>query len=118
MGAKQQRQHRIAALLEEHRVTNQAQLVALPSEAGVKANQSTRSRHLRALRPLNTPLPGRQSAVPHPEIPDAPVARVDTARPQRANEGTPGTAPGPRTAGRAESGRGGVWGGRGSRGGS
>ena len=29
MGAKQQRQHRIAGLLEEHRVTNQAQLVDL-----------------------------------------------------------------------------------------
>lgn len=47
--AKQQRQHRVARLLEQHAVTNQAQLVELLAADGVLATQATVSRDLEDL---------------------------------------------------------------------
>jgi transcriptional regulator of arginine metabolism len=47
--AKQQRQHRVARLLEQHAVTSQAQLVDLLAADGVLATQATVSRDLEDL---------------------------------------------------------------------
>ena len=47
--AKQQRQHRIARLLEQHAVTSQGQLIELLADDGVIATQATVSRDLEEL---------------------------------------------------------------------
>ena len=80
MGAKQQRQHRIAGLLEEHRVTNQAQLVDLLAGAGVKVNGSTVSRDLEELGAIKIRIPGGETAYAIPEMPAEQVAPEDHLR--------------------------------------
>lgn len=80
MGAKQQRQHRIAGLLEEHRVTNQAQLVDLLAAAGVKVNGSTVSRDLEELGAIKIRIPGGETAYAIPEMPAEQVAPEDHLR--------------------------------------
>ncbi|MFM7064187.1 MAG: arginine repressor [Actinomycetes bacterium] len=80
MGTKQQRQHRIAGLLEEHRVTNQAQLVDLLAGAGVKVNGSTVSRDLEELGAIKIRIPGGETAYAIPELPAEQVAPEDHLR--------------------------------------
>ncbi len=80
MGAKQQRQHRIAGLLEEHRVTSQAQLVDLLATAGVKVNGSTVSRDLEELGAIKIRIPGGETAYAIPEMPAEQVAPEDHLR--------------------------------------
>jgi len=80
MGTKQQRQHRIAGLLEEHRVTSQAQLVDLLAGAGVKVNGSTVSRDLEELGAIKIRIPGGETAYAIPEMPAEQVAPEDHLR--------------------------------------
>ena len=59
---KNQRQHRIAKLLEAQPVTSQGQLVTLLSEQGVEATQTTVSRDLDDLGAVKVRLPGGETA--------------------------------------------------------
>ena len=67
--AKQQRQHRIARLLGEHRVTNQSQLVELLATDGVTVNQATVSRDLEDLGAIKVRVPGGDPVYAIPELP-------------------------------------------------
>jgi transcriptional regulator of arginine metabolism len=69
VATKQQRQHRIGRLLEEHRVTNQSQLVELLAADGVQVNQATVSRDLEDLGAIKVRVPGGESAYAVPELP-------------------------------------------------
>jgi transcriptional regulator of arginine metabolism len=69
VATKQQRQHRIGRLLEEHRVTNQSQLVELLAADGVQVNQATVSRDLEELGAIKVRVPGGESAYAVPELP-------------------------------------------------
>lgn len=80
MATKQQRQHRIGRLLEEHRVTNQSQLVELLAAEGVKVNQATVSRDLEELGAIKVRVPGGESAYAVPELPRAQLAPEDHLR--------------------------------------
>lgn len=64
---KQQRQHRIARLLAEHRVTSQPQVVELLAEDGVVATQATVSRDLEELGALKVRVPGGETVYAIPE---------------------------------------------------
>ena len=81
MAGKQQRQHRIARLLEEHRVTNQSQLTDLLAEAGVTVNQATVSRDLEELGAIKVRVPGGETAY---AIPEMPKEQVDARGPPAA----------------------------------
>lgn len=80
MAGKQQRQHRISRLLEEHRVTNQSQLTDLLAEAGVSVNQATVSRDLEELGAIKVRVPGGETAYAIPEMPKEQVAPEDHLR--------------------------------------
>ena len=80
MAAKQQRQHRIIRLLEEHRVTNQSQLVELLADVDVHVNQATVSRDLEELGAIKVRIPGGETAYAIPELPREQVAPVDHLR--------------------------------------
>lgn len=67
--AKAQRQHRIARLLEQHRVTSQAQLVELLAADGVLATQATVSRDLEELGAIKVRAAGGESVYAIPELP-------------------------------------------------
>jgi transcriptional regulator of arginine metabolism len=71
---KNQRQHRIAKLLEAQAVTSQSQLVALLAEQGVEATQTTVSRDLEDLGAVKVRLPAGESAYALPELPVHQVA--------------------------------------------
>lgn len=75
--AKNQRQHRIARLLEHHAVASQAELVDLLSEEGVVATQATVSRDLEDLGAVKVRIPGGNSVYAIPEIPRDQVAPDD-----------------------------------------
>ncbi len=77
---KTQRQHRIARLLEEHRVTNQAHLAELLSEDGTDVNVSTVSRDLEELGAIKVRIPGGETAYAVPELPSEQVAPEDHLR--------------------------------------
>jgi transcriptional regulator of arginine metabolism len=77
---KAQRQHRIARLLEEHRVTNQAHLVELLAADGVEVNVSTVSRDLEELGAIKVRIPGGETASAVPELPREQVAPPDHLR--------------------------------------
>ncbi|MFN7149418.1 MAG: arginine repressor [Microthrixaceae bacterium] len=77
---KAQRQHRIARLLEEHRVTNQAHLVELLAVDGVEVNVSTVSRDLEELGAIKVRIPGGETAYAVPELPREQVAPADHLR--------------------------------------
>jgi transcriptional regulator of arginine metabolism len=77
---KAQRQHRIARLLEEHRVTSQAHLVELLAEDGTEVNVSTVSRDLEELGAIKVRIPGGETAYAIPELPRAQVAPPDHLR--------------------------------------
>ena len=78
--SKAQRQHRIARLLEEHRVTNQAHLVELLAADGVEVNVSTVSRDLEELGAIKVRIPGGETAYAVPELPREQVAPPDHLR--------------------------------------
>jgi transcriptional regulator of arginine metabolism len=80
MAGKQQRQHRIGRLLEEHRVTNQSQLAELLSDEGVTVNQATVSRDLEELGAIKVRVPGGETAYAIPELPRDQVAPGDHLR--------------------------------------
>ncbi len=80
MATKQQRQHRIARLLEEHRVTNQSQLAELLAAEGVTVNQATVSRDLEELGAIKVRVPGGETAYAIPELPKEQVAPEDHLR--------------------------------------
>jgi transcriptional regulator of arginine metabolism len=80
MAGKQQRQHRIGRLLEEHRVTNQSQLAELLSDEGVTVNQATVSRDLEELGAIKVRVPGGETAYAIPEMPRDQVAPGDHLR--------------------------------------
>jgi transcriptional regulator of arginine metabolism len=80
VASKQQRQHRIARLLEEHRVTNQSQLVELLAAEGVTVNQATVSRDLEDLGAIKIRVPGGESAYAVPALPRDQVAPEDHLR--------------------------------------
>jgi transcriptional regulator of arginine metabolism len=77
---KAQRQHRIARLLEEHRVTNQAHLVELLAADGTEVNVSTVSRDLEELGAIKVRIPGGETAYAIPEMPRDQVAPEDHLR--------------------------------------
>lgn len=72
--AKNQRQHRIARLLEHHAVTSQAELVELLATEGVVATQATVSRDLEDLGAVKVRMPGGDSVYAIPEMPKDRVA--------------------------------------------
>lgn len=75
--SKQQRQHRIARLLEQHVVTSQTQLVELLAADGVTATQATVSRDLEDLGAIKVRVRGGESAYAVPELPSEQVAPAD-----------------------------------------
>lgn len=77
---KNQRQHRIARILQEHAVENQAQLVDLLAGDGVTATQATVSRDLEDLGAIKVRLPGGETAYAIPELPKDQVAPEDHLR--------------------------------------
>ena len=77
---KNQRQHRITKLLEAQAVTSQGQLVALLSEQGVEATQTTVSRDLEDLGAVKVRLPGGDTAYALPELPVHQLAPEDHLR--------------------------------------
>lgn len=77
---KAQRQHRVARLLEEHRVTNQAHLVELLAADGIEVNVSTVSRDLEELGAIKVRIPGGETAYAVPELPSEQVAPQDHLR--------------------------------------
>src|SRR4051812_49774120 len=67
--AKQQRQHRIAGLLERNAVTSQGQLVQLLTDDGVIATQATVSRDLEELGAIKVRASGGDSVYAIPDLP-------------------------------------------------
>jgi len=78
--AKNQRQHRIARLLEHHAVASQAELVDLLSAEGVVATQATVSRDLDDLGAVKVRIPGGDSVYAIPEMPKDRVAPEDNLK--------------------------------------
>ena len=78
--AKQQRQHRIAQILEGGNVTSQAQLVELLAESGVVATQATVSRDLEDMGAVKIRVRGGETAYALPELPQQRVAPEDHLR--------------------------------------
>src|SRR4051794_33813190 len=78
--AKQQRQHRIARLLEQHAVTSQGQLIDLLSDAGVVATQATVSRDLEEMGAIKVRAAGGESVYAIPELPKEQRAPEDHLR--------------------------------------
>ncbi|HVT78855.1 MAG TPA: arginine repressor [Acidimicrobiales bacterium] len=78
--AKQQRQHRIAQILEGGSVTSQAQLVELLAESGVVATQATVSRDLEEMGAVKIRVRGGETAFALPELPTQRVAPEDHLR--------------------------------------
>jgi transcriptional regulator of arginine metabolism len=77
---KNQRQHRIARLLESEAVGNQAHLVELLAAEGIEATQTTVSRDLEELGALKVRLPGGETAYVLPELPTQQIAPEDHLR--------------------------------------
>lgn len=77
---KAQRQHRIARLLEDHRVTSQAHLVDLLAADGTEVNVSTVSRDLEELGAIKVRIPGGETAYAVPELPKEQLAPEDHLR--------------------------------------
>lgn len=71
---KQQRQHRIAELLEARPVGSQAELVTLLAGEGIEATQTTVSRDLEELGAVKVRLPGGDGAYALPELPAQQIA--------------------------------------------
>lgn len=78
--AKNQRQHRIARLLEAHGVSSQPQLVELLAAEGVVVTQVTVSRDLEELGAVKVRVPGGDTVYAIPELPKDQVAPEDHLR--------------------------------------
>jgi transcriptional regulator of arginine metabolism len=78
--AKNQRQHRIAKLLEQHAVVSQAQLVDLLASDGVEATQATVSRDLDEMGAVKVRVSGGETVYAVPELPKDHVAPEDHLR--------------------------------------
>ena len=78
--AKQQRQHRIAKLLEQHAVTSQPQLVDLLAADGVVATQATVSRDLEEVGAIKVRAAGGESVYAIPDLPKEQRAPEDHLR--------------------------------------
>ena len=78
--AKQQRQHRIAGLLERNAVTSQGQLVQLLTADGVVATQATVSRDLEELGAIKVRAAGGDSVYAIPDLPKEQRAPSDHLR--------------------------------------
>jgi transcriptional regulator of arginine metabolism len=78
--AKQQRQHRIAKLLEQHAVTSQPQLVELLAADGVVATQATVSRDLEEVGAIKVRASGGDSVYAIPDLPKEQRAPEDHLR--------------------------------------
>lgn len=78
--SKARRQHRIAALLEEHAVTSQSQLVALLGNEDLQATQATVSRDLDELGAMKVRVPGGETVYAIPEHPVDRIAPEDHLR--------------------------------------
>jgi transcriptional regulator of arginine metabolism len=77
---KNQRQHRIARLLESEAVGSQGHLVDLLAAEGIEATQTTVSRDLEELGALKVRLPGGETAYVLPELPTQQIAPEDHLR--------------------------------------
>lgn len=77
---KQQRQHRIARLLENEAVGSQSHLVELLAAEGIEATQTTVSRDLEELGAVKVRLPGGETAYALPELPSQQIAPEDHLR--------------------------------------
>ncbi len=77
---KARRQHRIAALLEEHAVTGQSRLVELLESEGLGATQTTVSRDLDELGAIKVRVPGGETVYAIPEHPVDRIAPEDHLR--------------------------------------
>ena len=75
--AKNQRQHRIARILEHHGVGSQSELVDLLAAEGVVATQATVSRDLDDLGAVKVRLPGGSTVYAIPEVAKERVAPED-----------------------------------------
>lgn len=78
--AKNQRQHRVARILETHPVTNQAQLVELLAAEGVVATQATVSRDLDELGAVKVKVSGGEAVYAIPELPKDRIAPEEHLR--------------------------------------
>ncbi|MHB8293546.1 MAG: arginine repressor [Acidimicrobiales bacterium] len=72
--AKNQRQHRIARILEQDAVTSQSRVVELLARDGVVATQATVSRDLEELGAVKVRVPGGDTVYAIPELPKDQVA--------------------------------------------
>ena len=77
---KNQRQHRIARLLETSAVTSQVQLVELLASEGVVATQATVSRDLEDLGAVKVRVPGGETVYAIPEVVKDRIAPSDHLR--------------------------------------
>ena len=80
MAGKQQRQHRVARLLVDHRVTNQGRLVELLADEGLNVTQTTVSRDLEELGAIKVRVPGGDTGYAIPELPREQVSPQDHLR--------------------------------------
>ena len=80
MAGKQQRQHRVARLLVDHRVTNQGRLVELLADEGLNVTQTTVSRDLEELGAIKVRVPGGDTVYAIPELPLEQVSPQDHLR--------------------------------------
>jgi transcriptional regulator of arginine metabolism len=78
--SKARRQHRIAALLEEHAVTSQGQLCELLDREGLGTTQATVSRDLDDLGAIKVRVPGGETVYAIPEHPIDRIAPEDHLR--------------------------------------
>ena len=78
--SKQQRQHRIIQMLEQHPVTSQGQLVELLAATGVEATQATVSRDLEEIGAVKVRAGGGESVYAVPELPKDRVAPEEHLR--------------------------------------
>jgi transcriptional regulator of arginine metabolism len=78
--SKNQRQHRIAQLLEAESVTSQGRVVELLAEAGVEATQATVSRDLEEMGAVKVRTAGGEPVYAIPELPKDRVAPGDQLR--------------------------------------
>jgi len=78
--SKNQRQHRIAQLLEAEAVTSQGRVVDLLAEAGVEATQATVSRDLEEMGAVKVRTAGGEPVYAIPELPKDRVAPGEQLR--------------------------------------
>lgn len=77
---KNQRQHRIALILQANAVTSQSQLVELLSADGVVATQATASRDLEEMGAVKVRVPGGETVYAIPELSHERIAPEDHLR--------------------------------------